>query len=76
MKSVMRDMLKVSAVLSAGVILVIGSAGVARADVIFDNTPSPLPSNVPSQPYQAQQTSEFWQRDQLCGDRGPQPGKC
>jgi hypothetical protein len=59
MKSIVRDMSSVSAVLSAGVILLISSAGVARADVIFDNTPSPLPSNVPSLGYQANQTSEF-----------------
>jgi len=31
----------------------------ANAEVIFDNTPSPLPNNVPSWGYQAEQTSEF-----------------
>ncbi|MGA2441709.1 MAG: PEP-CTERM sorting domain-containing protein [Tepidisphaeraceae bacterium] len=31
----------------------------ANADVIYDNTPAPLPGNVPSLGYQANQTAEF-----------------
>ncbi len=42
---------------TVAVVFAIGS--VANAEVIFDNTPSPLPANIPSLGYQAEQTSEF-----------------
>lgn len=48
-----------AAVLSAAVIFALGSVGAANAEVIFDNTPAPLPNNIPSLGYQANQTSEF-----------------
>ncbi|HZZ26829.1 MAG TPA: hypothetical protein VFE46_02385 [Pirellulales bacterium] len=54
-----RKLSPIAAILSAAVIFTLGSVGAANADVIFDNTPAPLPTNIPSLGYQAQQTSEF-----------------
>ena len=56
----MRNLLSAaSAVLSLAIIFVLSSAVGANAAVIFDNTLVPLPANVPSLGYQAEQTSEF-----------------
>ncbi|MFZ1005541.1 MAG: PEP-CTERM sorting domain-containing protein [Candidatus Sulfotelmatobacter sp.] len=44
---------------TAAVIFALSSMQAANAEVIFDNTPSPLPNNIPSLGYQANQTSEF-----------------
>ena len=55
----MRNLSAASAVLSVAIIFVLSSAVAANAAVIFDNTPAPLPANVPSLGYQANQTSEF-----------------
>jgi hypothetical protein len=54
-----RNLFSAAAVLSAAIIFTLGSVGAANAEVIFDNTPSPLPGNVPSLGYQATQTAEF-----------------
>ncbi len=48
-----------SAVLSLAILFVLGSGVGVNAAVIFDNTISPLPPNVPSLGYQAEHTSEF-----------------
>lgn len=46
----------------------LGGAGAAKADTtIFDNTPSPLPGNVPSWGYQATQTAEFGNQISFAG---------
>ncbi len=31
----------------------------ASAAVVYDNIPTPLPANLPSQPFQAQQTGQY-----------------
>jgi hypothetical protein len=52
---------RVPTLLSAAVIFALSPFpfGTVKADVIFDNTPSPLPANIPSLGFQANQTSEF-----------------
>jgi len=59
MNSITRKLLSASAALSVMALFTLGVASACNADVIFDNTPSPLPGNVPSLGYQANQTSEF-----------------
>jgi hypothetical protein len=59
MKSFTRKVSSALAALSAAALFTLGVASACNADVIFDNTPSPLPANVPSLGYQANQTSEF-----------------
>ena len=59
MRSLSRNALSVSAVLSLAAIVMLSSPRQTRADVIFDNTPVPLPANIPSLGYQAEHTSEF-----------------
>jgi hypothetical protein len=44
---------------AAAAALTLGAAGAKADTTIFDNTPSPLPVNVPSLGYQATQTAEF-----------------
>lgn len=52
-------------------LLLAGFAGEAFAGVVYSNIPTTLAGNYPSQPYQAQQTSEFGDRITLGGaDRG------
>lgn len=56
----------VLALLAGGAALCL--SGVARADVIYDSIPSPLPPNLPSEGYQATQTSEFGDEIQFTGN--------
>jgi hypothetical protein len=43
------------------------AAGTASASVVYNNIPSPLPGGMNSQPFQAQQTSEFGGQVQFAG---------
>ena len=56
-----------TAVLSVAVVLTLGSLSAVKAEVIFDNTPAPLPGNIPSLGYQANQTSEFGNKISFAG---------
>lgn len=56
MKTISRNTLSVAAVLSLAALAVPRQAS---AEVLFDNIPSPLPGNIPSLGYQANQTAEF-----------------
>jgi hypothetical protein len=55
--------------LGAGLLLVLAGAGPisGAASLAYDSTQNPLPGNVDSQPFQAQQTSEFGDDVQLNG---------
>jgi hypothetical protein len=47
------------------IVLIMGSAMSARADIVYDNIPSSLADNYPSLGYQATQTDEFGDRISL-----------
>ncbi len=55
----LRNYSRAATILSAAVVFTLGSLGSVQAEVIFDNTPAPLPANIPSLGYQASQTAEF-----------------
>ena len=55
----LRKVLRAVGISSAVLITVLGLSGAAHAQVIFDSTDSPLPGNIPSLGYQANQTAEF-----------------
>jgi hypothetical protein len=67
MRNISRNKLSLSAVLSFAAIAILGSANRASAEVIFDNTPAPLPGNIPSLGYQATQTAEFGNKITFAG---------
>jgi hypothetical protein len=48
-------------------------AATASAGVVYNNIPSPLPGGMNSQPFQAQQTSEFGGQIQLVGSERARP---
>jgi hypothetical protein len=54
-----------------GGLLAISAA--ASAAVVYDNIPTPLPANLPSQPYQAQQTGQYGGQVQLAGTQRQDP---
>ncbi len=66
LSSNLRGYSRVAAVLSVAVVFTLCSS-VVRAEVIFDNTLSPLPGNVVSLGYQATQTSEFGNQISFAG---------
>jgi hypothetical protein len=59
LSSNLRGYSRVAAVLTVVVVFTLSSASVVTAEVIFDNTPSPLPGNVVSEGFQATQTAEL-----------------
>jgi hypothetical protein len=63
--------LSLVASLALGGVLMSGSA--ASAAVVYDNIPSPLPGNLVSQAYQAQQTGEFGGQGRLAGTQRQDP---
>ncbi len=58
-RTALRDRLATRRLVFAACLLIAVSPVVARAQVIYDSIPSPLPLNVPSLGYQATQTAEF-----------------
>jgi hypothetical protein len=49
------------------------TSGTASAALVYDNIPTPLPANLPSQPYQAQQTGQYGGQVQLAGTQRQDP---
>lgn len=49
------------------------TAGAATAATVYDNIPSPLPGNLPSQPFQAQQAGEYGGLIKLDGTQRQDP---
>lgn len=67
LSSILRQYGRLAAVLGAVAIFTLNSSSVAMAEVIFDNTLSPLPGNVVSQGYQATQTAELGNQISFAG---------
>lgn len=58
---------------AAGVAGLLASTAPANATVVYDNVPAPVEGNYPSQPFQAQQTSEFGGQIRLAGTERQDP---
>jgi hypothetical protein len=58
------------AVLCGGLL---ATSSAANAALVYDNIPTPLPANLPSQPYQAQQTGQYGGQVQLAGTQRQDP---
>jgi hypothetical protein len=58
---------KVAALLGLALAGLLASSATANAEVLYNNIPSPVPGNLPSQPFQAQQAAEFGGQIQLAG---------
>jgi hypothetical protein len=51
----------------------LATSSAASAALVYDNIPTPLPANLPSQPFQAQQTGQYGGQVQLAGTERQDP---
>jgi hypothetical protein len=64
---------KLAALCGLAIAGLLASSTTASADVVYDNIPTPLPANLPSQPFQAQQTGQYGGQVQLAGTQRQDP---
>ena len=62
-----KTLTKLAALCGLAIAGLFASSATAGAATLYNNVPSPLPGNLPSQPFQAQQAAEFGGQVQLAG---------